>query len=212
MPFGTAALLGLGAITGLANTATSIWSQKDQQNFNSQEAANARAFSSQEASTARAFSAEEAQKQRDWEKMMSDTAYQRQIEDMKAAGINPASIGAAGGASTPVGSTAQTSAAQTSAASSSAHAHGSFDSLFSNAVALAMSKDRNFAREVVAEMYTSNAKQMNNVSNQLKRDLAELRDKTRRDLAETHTRTRSFRSSNGMYNIFTDKVLKDYSR
>lgn len=33
--------------------------------------------------------AEEAQKNRDWQKMMSDTAFQRAVEDMKKAGINP---------------------------------------------------------------------------------------------------------------------------
>lgn len=33
--------------------------------------------------------AEEAEKNRDWQKMMSDTAFQRAVEDMKKAGINP---------------------------------------------------------------------------------------------------------------------------
>lgn len=51
------------------------------------------------------FNAAEAQKNRDWQQYMSDTAYQRQIADMKAAGINPASVNA-DGASTPSGSAA----------------------------------------------------------------------------------------------------------
>lgn len=58
---------------------------------------------------ANAFNAEEAQKQRDWEEEMSNTAYQRQVKDMQAAGINPAVMyGGAGssGASTPSGSSA----------------------------------------------------------------------------------------------------------
>lgn len=52
------------------------------------------------------FSAAEAQKQRDWEEQMSNTAYQRQVADMRAAGINPAMAMNGSGASTPSGSSA----------------------------------------------------------------------------------------------------------
>lgn len=56
---------------------------------------------------ANAFSASEAQKQRDWETEMSNTAYQRQVADMRAAGVNPAmAMNGSSGASTPSGSAA----------------------------------------------------------------------------------------------------------
>lgn len=53
-----------------------------------------------------AFNAAEAQKTRDWQTEMSNTAYQRQVADMKAAGINPSMAAQSGGASVPNGATA----------------------------------------------------------------------------------------------------------
>lgn len=52
------------------------------------------------------FNSMEAQKNRDFQLMMSNTAFQRQAEDLKNAGFNPALITGLSGASTPVGSSA----------------------------------------------------------------------------------------------------------
>lgn len=53
-----------------------------------------------------AWSAEQAQKQMDFQKMMSDTAHQREIADLKAAGLNPVLSAQGQGASTPSGAKA----------------------------------------------------------------------------------------------------------
>ena len=48
-------------------------------------------------------SAQAAQRQMDFQREMSDTSFQRQIADLKAAGVNPMLISRLGGSSTPMG-------------------------------------------------------------------------------------------------------------
>jgi len=62
--------------------------------------------------SANATNKEEAQKNRDFQMFMSNTAHQREMYDLRKAGINPLLTAGGGGASTPAGATASTSAAK----------------------------------------------------------------------------------------------------
>lgn len=88
----------ISALGNLAATGMGIWYNKKQ----SEHLTGAQKEQNQ-------FNADEAQKQRDYETEMSNTAYQRQTADMQAAGLNPALMyggTGASGASTPSGSAA----------------------------------------------------------------------------------------------------------
>lgn len=73
-----------------------------------------------ENSVAMSYNSAEALADREWQEHMSNTAYQRAVEDMKKAGLNPILAFSNGGASTPGGSAGTISGASMGLASSSA--------------------------------------------------------------------------------------------
>lgn len=93
---------GLSKISGITS-ANNAWS--------AQQASELRDWQSREAEKVRKYNADEAAKNRSWQEFMSSSAHQREIEDLKKAGLNPVlSVLGGNGASTTSGATASSQA------------------------------------------------------------------------------------------------------
>lgn len=117
-------------------------------------------WSANQAAIARNFNAAEAAKNRDWQQYMSDTAHQREVADLKAAGLNPV-LSASGGNGAPVSSGATASASVPSGASGQSDMSGSsaivslLGSMLAAQTQIANTAVNAKVQESVAEKYTA---------------------------------------------------------
>lgn len=95
-----------------------------------------------------AFNSAEAQKQRDWQEMMSNTAHQREVEDLKSSGLNPILSSGGSGSSTPTGSSASSNAG-----SPAGNIFSGIASVLSSAASL--TNNRNIDRATTNQIYNS---------------------------------------------------------
>ncbi len=127
--------------TSYGDLARSIFNYSENNSaFNANQAQIARDWSAAQNLQAMEWSAKEAQKTRDWQESLSNSAHQREIKDLIAAGLNPI-LSVNGGASTPSGATgnAYTGGVSSASADSSASSvAGLFSSVLNSAAQLQM--------------------------------------------------------------------------
>lgn len=178
------------ALGDIQNTLDTITAQSDKSSAKSNDyAMSANEWSASQAAIANQFNAYEAQKNRDWQTLMSNTAHQREVADLRAAGLNPVLSAMGGnGAATTSGATAS-AVMPDSHAGQSSNASGAVASVLSSILAAQTS----LANQAMSARTQEAIADKTNAMSQL---VAELYNATSRDNAMLSAETSRYASDN----------------
>lgn len=187
----------------LASYMDQIYKITDRNNaWSADQAAQLRDWQARQNKIAMDFNAAEAQKNRDWQQMMSDTAHQREIKDLQAAGLNPVLSAMGGnGAAVTSGATASgvTSAGakgdtDTSAASALVGLIGTMWSAQTQLESqrltaqnnMAIAEKNNASAQAIAQMQAANQQQVAHIAGQYNLDVTKLNNAASALVARIH--------------------------
>lgn len=136
-------------------------------------------YNTAERIAAQTFNATEAQKNRDWQQMMSNTAYQRAVSDMQKAGLNPYLAYSQGGASSPSGAVAEVGSARVSGGASSY----AFRQMMNLVINTALGVSRLNDQLVLQDLKSSNALAVAGLKSGSMKSIQESKSNTAREVA-----------------------------